>query len=176
MNERAKAEEALRRIEEHITALESLPETRPRDVARELLEAVLDFHGITLARMTGVIAMSGHGDAIFGSMAADEYIAAALLLHGLHPETPETRIRRAMKMLAPMVRTQGGDIYLTEVSSGVARFKLRMPGASRDEVTLLRRQIEEAIVEAAPDLEEIAILNDVGNAEPVHAEPLAAAS
>jgi hypothetical protein len=169
MSERAQAEGALRKIEELITTLDSLPETRPRDVARELLEAVLDFHGLALARMTAVIAASGHGEDILETMAGDDRIAAALLLHGLHPETPEVRVRRAVKALAPTLRSQGADLYLTEVAGGVARFKLRIPGASRDEATMMRRQVEEAIVEAAPDLDEIAILNDVGNEEPLAA-------
>jgi hypothetical protein len=160
----ARAEEALRRVEEAITSLDALPDGRGREAARELMEAVLDLHGAALARLTAIVAKSGHADPLYGDFAADHLVAGVLLLHGLHPELPDVRVRRALEALRPSLQAQGADVMLAEVSDGVARLRLRMPGASREDAALLRREVEAAIVEAAPDLDEIAILNEVANA------------
>ncbi len=159
----ARAEGALRRVEDAIATLEALPETRGREVARELMEAVLDLHGAALARLTAIVAMSGHGEALYEAFAADHQVAGVLLLHGLHPEMPDVRIRRALEALRPSLRAQGAEVMLAEVADGVARLRLRIPGASREDAAMLRREVEAAIVEAAPDLDEIAILNEVAN-------------
>ncbi len=163
MNGRAGAEAALRRVEDLVATLEALPETHARDVARELMEAVLDLHGLALARLSAIVAASGHGDGLYEAFSADARVAAVLLLHGLHPEMPQARVKKAIAELAPSLRAQGADVALVEVSDGVARLRLRMPGASHEEAAILRREVEDAIVEAAPDLEEIAILNEVAS-------------
>ena len=168
-NARARAEAALQRIEELVNALGALPDTRARDVARELTEAVLDLHGVALARISAIVAMSGHGETVFDAFGADEQVAAVLLLHGLHPEMPEVRVRRALEELTPSLRSQGADIQLVAVTDGVARLRLRLPGASREEAAMVRREIEDAIVNAAPDLDEVAILNEVASAPAVAA-------
>ena len=163
MSGRASAEGVLRRVEDLVTTLEALPETHARDVARQLMEAILDLHGLALARISAIVAAGGHGDVLFESFGADEQVAAVLLLHGLHPEMPQARVKKAIAKLAPSLRAQGADVALVDVSDGVARLRLRMPGASREEAAILRREVENAIVEAAPDLDEIAILNEVAS-------------
>jgi hypothetical protein len=163
MNARASTEAALRRVEDLVTTLDGLPETHAREVARGLMEAVLDLHGLALARMVALIAMCGNGETLFKKFTADPWICAVLLLHGLHPEMPEARVRRALEQLAPRLHAQGAEVVFVEVKDGVARLRLRLQGASRDEAVMLRREIEDAITEAAPDLDEIAILNEVAN-------------
>jgi hypothetical protein len=163
MSGRDEAEGALRRIEERIAALDAMPDSRGRTAARDILEAVLDLHGLALARFLAIVAASDDGDTLLQALAADEQVAALLLLHGLHPELPEARVRKALQRAKPKLAAQGADLQLIEVSDGVARLRLRMPGASREETAMVRREIEDTIVEAAPDLEEIAILNEVGN-------------
>jgi Fe-S cluster biogenesis protein NfuA len=160
---RASAEAALRRVEELVVTLDGLPQSHAREVARQLMEAVLDLHGLALARMVTIAAMSGHGETLSEAFAADERVAAVLLLHGLHPEMPQTRVRRALDALRPQLRAQGADVAVVEVKDGVARLRLRIPGASREEAAMLRREVEAAVVEAAPDLDEVAILNEVAS-------------
>jgi len=163
MTRREQAEGALRRVETLIATLEGLAETRGRDIARELLEAVLDLHGVALARMSAIVAASEDGERLLQSMAADDQVAAVLLLHGLHPQMAEARVRNAVGRLQPLLQSRGADLRLVEVSDGVARLRLRIPGASREDAALLRHEVEAAIVEAAPDLDEIAIFNEVAN-------------
>lgn len=162
-NARANAEAALRRVEELVSTLDALPETHAREVARKLVEAVLDLHGLALARIAALVAMSGHGEALSEVFAADEQVSAVLFLHGLHPEMPEVRVRRALEHLGPSLKAQGANVAFVEVKDGVARLRLRIPGASREQAAMLRREVEGAIMEAAPDLDEIAILNEVAN-------------
>lgn len=169
MSGRNRAELALRRVEEAVATLNALPETRARDAARALMEAVIDLHGAALARLTAIAAASGCGETLFESFAADEQVAAVLLLHGLHPQTPDVRVRRALASLRPGLATHGADVMLAEVRDGVARLRLRAPGASREQAAMLRREVEAAVVDAAPDLDEIAILNETAATE---AEPM----
>lgn len=161
---KARAEEALRRVEDTLASLDALPESRAREAARKLMEAVLDLHGAALARLTALVARSGHAEPLYAAFVEDHLVAGVLLLHGLHPELPEVRVRRALEALEPSLHRQGAEATLVEVSDGVARLRLRAPGASREEAALLRRELEAALVEAAPDLAEIAILIEVADA------------
>jgi hypothetical protein len=169
MNARTRAEGALRRVEDLVATLDALPETHARDVARSLMEAVLDLHGLALARISAIVATAGQGDALLEAFAADEQVAAVLLLYGLHPQTPQVRVKKALDAFGATLRAQGADVALVEIADGVARLRLRIPGASREQATMLRREVEAVIVAAAPDLDEIAILNEVANAPAVAA-------
>jgi len=156
-----KTEEALAQVGDLLAALDALPETRARDIARDLVKSVLDLHCLALARITSTLAMNHEGRALLDAFAADDLIAAVLLLHGLHPESLEARVQRALAVHSPHLRTQGAEVQLMEVDDGVARLRLRAPGASREQTAMLRRELERALTEAAPDLEEIAVLNEV---------------
>ena len=151
---------ALRRIEALITALDNLPDPAAREPARALLELVLEIHAMGLANMIASIAASDGGAALLRRLAEDEAIRGILLLHGLHPETVETRVGQAVAVLRPQLAAFGLGIKLDPVQrqagarAGVADWRGAGAGQMR------RRggdKIEAAIVEAAPDLETLEI-------------------
>jgi hypothetical protein len=171
------AAEALRRVETLIANLDALPETRAREGARELLEAVVELHGVALARMVASVACSDCGEALAEVFAADEQVSAVLLLHDLHPVEPERRAAAAIEAMASGLRVRGAEARLIEVRDGVACVLLAMPGASREEAAVVRREIEDALVEAAPDLEEVAVRIEIvagGDRAPPMLGPLTA--
>jgi hypothetical protein len=133
---------SLRRLEALIAALDALPDPAAREPARELLELVLDLHGLALAKIVAGVAAGGdHG--LLARLTEDPHIGAMLLLHGAHPEEPETRVRRALESTAPgliSVRLIGGSLRLLLSGAGAPA---------------LRQEIEDAIIDAAPDLDDI---------------------
>lgn len=80
------------RIEALIAEVMASADPRVRELIRELVRSVLDFHGGALAR-----------------------VAAVLLLHDLHPLGPEERVRAAIERVRPMLRSRGGDAELVRL-------------------------------------------------------------
>lgn len=149
---------ALRRIETLVAALDELRDPAAREPARELLERVLDLHGLALARVLAIVAAAG-GRRLLDEFVEDDQVRAVLLLHGLHPHTAEERVRRAVEGLRP--RLGAASVRLAIVEAGAASVRLRVERRGGNGSTPadreLRREIEETIVEAAPDLDEIMI-------------------
>jgi hypothetical protein len=151
--ERLRVEEHLRRIDDLVAALGHIADPAARESARELVEAVLDLHGLALARIMA-IAAGAEGGALLDRLAQDEQIKAVLLLYGLHPEDPATRIRRALDGLGSRFAAARVTAELARVSGSAA--SVRVCGGT-DGAEDLRREIEEAVANAAPDLDEIVV-------------------
>jgi hypothetical protein len=151
--DRVRLEGSLRRIEELVSTLDQLADPNTREHARELLETVLDLHGLALSRMVALFARAERGADLLEQLGRDEQVRAVLLLHGLHPEELETRIRRALD--APPLQSRGVHVALVGVSGGVARLRVRRSDGIA--AAALGQEIEEAVSEAAPDLEAIEI-------------------
>jgi Fe-S cluster biogenesis protein NfuA/nitrite reductase/ring-hydroxylating ferredoxin subunit len=90
------------------------------------------------------------------SAAGDELVEHLLLLHGLHPVDPETRVRGALEEVRPYLESHGGDVELLGVVDGVARVRLSgsCEGCPSSTMTL-KLAIEDAIHKAAPDVESV---------------------
>jgi hypothetical protein len=152
--ERIRVEETLRRIDDLVTGLSHVEDPVARDAARELVEAILDMQGLALARIMVALAAAEGGRAIMERLAQDEQVKSALLLYGLHPDDPQTRIRQAIAALGPRLGALGVAVELGRVTANTASIRV-IGDAGQSEP--LRREIEEAIVNAAPDLDEVAI-------------------
>jgi hypothetical protein len=149
---RAGVEDSLRRIEELVQTVAAGKDAHARQSARELLQAALDLHGVALAKLAARLCASEEGCGIYAELGRDEQVRAILLLHGLHPESAEDRIRGAVADLEN--RLFGVSIRLLSVSDGIARVSVD-PGPREWEE--LCREIGGALIDAAPDLDDIAI-------------------
>jgi len=152
--------EGLRRVEELIGVLEAHPEATASQSARELVSLVLNLHGIGLARLTAILANSAQGATSIGRLVEDEYVQAMLLLHGLHPDDLETRVRRAVERLRPHLGVHGIRVELLGIARGVVQLRLHSgDGVAVRPSTLLSLpgEIEDAIAEAAPDVDKVLI-------------------
>ena len=129
-----------------------------RERAEELLRLVTDLYGAGLERLLGVLhehgALTGE---VLGAIAADDLVAALLLVHGRHPESPATRIARAVSGLA--------GVELLEVTEGVAR--LRLPAGHGCGSAGLRQAVEEAVEAAAPEIAEVRLEEPAAGLIPV---------
>ncbi len=164
-DERPRLEEALSRIDALVSALDQIADSSAREAAREVLELVLDLHGLALARTLAIVASAEDGRALVERLAQDEQVRAALLLHGLHPDPIEERVQKAVERLQPELGVLGFRVRVVAVGAAIVR--LRVDGAHGPEFSRavgLRQQIEAAIVDEAPDLNEIVIegLADAG--------------
>ena len=150
-------EASLRRVETLIAGLDRIAEPAAREPARELLELVLELHTLGLARIIAIVAGAPAGAALLDRLAEDPQARAILLLHGLHPQEAEARIRAALDRLRPDWALRGIGVRVREVKGGTARLSATAGGNRPVDATALRMEIEAAIVEAAPDLDDILI-------------------
>ncbi len=165
MNE---ADESLRRIEALIAALDSGGDPEARELARCLLQVVLDLHGLALARVAAIVAAMPDGTALLARLADDPHVRAVLLLHGLHPEEPAERVARAVARLNQEFADTGTRVTVLGVDGTSARLVVQRRGPG--DPSSLRQQVEAAVIEAAPELEELVI----EGLDPVGGEALAA--
>jgi len=143
----------LERLEVLIQDIEELPDPTARAHARELVQSILGFHGVALARLLDRIAEAGEpGRALLEALAGDQPVSSLLLLYGLHPHDLESRVEHALERVRPYLRSHGGNVELLGIAEGVVR--LRMLGSCNgcpSSSMTFKLAIEEAIYAAAPD-------------------------
>jgi len=153
-------QQALHRLQELIRVLDAHPDPAAKETARELLALVLDLHGIGLAKLMGIVTAAEDGTSILARLIEDKQVGAMLLLHGLHPDDLETRVRRAVDRLRPHLGVHGLRLDVVEIASGTVRLRVHGRGAATVKAPLLWTlpgEIEDAVVEAAPDVENVLI-------------------
>jgi len=151
---------ALRRLEELIGVLEAHPEPAASRSARELVSLVLNLHGIGLAKLTAILIKSDGGAASMARLVEDDHVRAMLLLHGLHPDDLETRVRRAVERLRPHLGVHGIRVELLGIARGIVQLRLHPSdgvAVKASRLLTLPGEIEDAIVEAAPDVDKVLI-------------------
>jgi hypothetical protein len=124
----------LARVEAAIGEVEADPK------AMDAVQALVEMYGEGLARIMARV----DGSALLD----DDLIAHLLLVHDLHPVPLEERVRRALAAACD-------DAVLMSIQDGVVH--VRLPAAGGCAPARLARDVEEAIQEAAPDVEEVVL-------------------
>jgi Fe-S cluster biogenesis protein NfuA len=143
------------RVEAQLAALERIEDERIRATALEAVQGLVDLYGETLGRIIRHVSETCGADAV-EALAADELVDHMLLLHDLHPLAVEDRVRQALEEVRPYLRSHGGNVELLSVEAGVAR--VRFDGSCHgcaSSAATLRDAIEQAVRDAAPELEEV---------------------
>ena len=146
----------LDRVEIMLGKLDAHPDTEVRETVRDLVRALLDFHQAGLNRVMELAADRGD---FRSQLAGDPKVEALLLLHGLHPEQLSVRVERALEKVRPYLFSHGGSVELVGIEEG--RIRLRLQGSCDgcpSSAETLKNSIEEAILAAAPDVEEIEVV------------------
>jgi len=162
-------------IEELVLKLETGPDAEVRATARELVQALMEFHGTGLERILGILRQRGDVEATMDQFARDELVRSLLLLYGLHPVDLETRVREALDKTRPYLRSHGGNVELVGIEPDGA-VRLRMQGSCHgcpSSAVTLKLAIEQAIRDAAPDVTSIVVVEgEAGEHRPPAPLPL----
>jgi Fe-S cluster biogenesis protein NfuA/nitrite reductase/ring-hydroxylating ferredoxin subunit len=152
-------EQLVERVQDLQARLESSPESATREVAEELIAAVVQMYGAGLERILGTLFEAGpQGERIAAALPDDPLVATLLLIHDLHPVPLEQRVQQALDSVRPYMESHGGNVELLSLEDGVARIHLRgsCSDCSASSVTL-ELAIKQALEEAAPDLEALEV-------------------
>jgi Fe-S cluster biogenesis protein NfuA/nitrite reductase/ring-hydroxylating ferredoxin subunit len=147
-------EDLVARVQELQSRLDAAGDSATREVAEELVAAVVQMYGAGLETIFSALAADGEaGERIAAGLAEDPEVASLLLIHDLHPVPLETRITEALEKVRPYMESHGGNVELLSLEDGVAR--IRLEGSCSDckaSSATLELAIKQALEEAAPDL------------------------
>ncbi len=148
-------EQLVERVQELQEQLESSGDSATRELAEELVSAVVQMYGAGLERILDTC--SPPAPTASGSRPRSpttSWSSTLLLIHDLHPVPLEQRVQDALDSVRPYMESHGGNVELLSLEHGVARIHLRgsCSDCSASSVTL-ELAIKQALEEAAPDLE-----------------------
>jgi Fe-S cluster biogenesis protein NfuA len=137
-------------VESALADLEGLPDGAARTAALGAVEGLLRLYGEGLRRVVERLALA---PVVAEQLADDELVGHLLLLHGLHPDTLEERVARALEDVRPYMGSHGGGVELVGIADGVARVRLEgtCSGCAASTATL-KLAIEDAVLRAAPEV------------------------
>jgi Fe-S cluster biogenesis protein NfuA len=140
-------QERMQRVEELIVALQEHGNPVVRASAVEMVRLLLDLHCTGFARiMEQVDGQGASGRDLMAGFVADEVVSRLLLLHGLHPVDLATRLRQALDHIRPVLVRHGATAEIVEATPDTVR--LRLSGGRAG----VQQLLEEALLEAAPDV------------------------
>jgi Fe-S cluster biogenesis protein NfuA/nitrite reductase/ring-hydroxylating ferredoxin subunit len=142
-------ERLFERVQELQDRLDDCSDVAVRELADELVSAVVAMYGAGLER----IFSSPEGERLASTLSEDPVVATLLLIHDLHPVPLEQRVAEALETVRPYMESHGGNVEFLGLEEGVARLHLRgsCSDCSASTVTL-ELAIKRALEEAAPDL------------------------
>ncbi|MFH8803366.1 NifU family protein [Streptomyces sp. NPDC017936] len=136
--------------EERLSGLDALPDGLAAARAGQTVETLVGLYGQCLGR---IVAQLADQPGLLGRLAADELVGHLLLVHDLHPDPVETRVRQALADLP-------GPPELAELSGGTARITVRGGGCG---TAGTERAVREAVAARAPEVEDVRV--ETGPAE-----------
>ncbi len=152
------------RVEKLAAKLEQAGDPEIRATALELVQTVIELHGAALQQMADKLMETADGERLLNAVLQEDLVASMFLLHSLHPDDIETRVLRGLEAVRPYLKSHGGDCELISVHDGIVRLRLHGTCGSCPSSSLtLKSAVEDALIEAAPDLVEI-----VAESEPEH--------
>lgn len=153
-------EQRLGHLDELLSHLEQYPGPTA-DAAREAVAALTDVYGEALARV-----VDRASEAMAERLASDELLGHLLVLHDIHPEPVEARVRRALDVVQQRAGRQGGSVELDAIDGDVARVRLSSSGggcgcsSGTDE---LEQVVRESVLALAPELSSVEpVIADAG--------------
>jgi hypothetical protein len=154
-------QERVGRIEKLVQKLEASADPVSRGTARELIQSLMELHGGGLERILEIISNTGGAACavIVKALGCDDLVSSLLVLHGLHPDDFETRVRRGLDKVRPQLRSRGVSLNVIEIVGDQVRLKIDGPASNE-----LEKALRDALLEAAPDASEVSIEGGVERA------------
>lgn len=149
-------------IERLIRDVEAITEPQLREKVVMLVQSLLDFHRSGIQRLVQIIASEGEGaNSLLDKIASDHLVGSLLTLYGSHPLSLERRVGQAIGRLNSNPIFHSSAVELLEITDRVVRLRLVQHKHCHSSPQILRSAIEEALYEAAPDVDEIQFVDDV---------------
>lgn len=151
--------ERLHEIGRLIADLDRISDERVRTAVRELVQRVTELHGAGMEKVLEIVfAQGGAGAKTIEQLAQDRVVGSLMVLHGLHPDSLETRVRRAIEDVAARLRKHDVTVHLLAVDEGDVRVRANASAhACGSTAATARAVIEEDLYEAAPDIASLTI-------------------
>lgn len=142
------------RLQELVEQVQTQPNPAARALLEQLLQSLMAFYGEGLRRiLEHVNRAEPEGRKVMDRLLADPAIGALLLIHGLHPNDIETRLRSALDRVRPYMQSHGGSVELLEIENDFARLRLEGTCKSCPSSTVtLELAVRRVVEEACPDL------------------------
>jgi Fe-S cluster biogenesis protein NfuA len=149
----------VQRIGELVGELENITDPEARASAKALVQLLLDLHGAGLERVMEIVAKNDEsGQPTIDDLGRDPLVSSLLVLYGLHPLDVESRVAQAVERVRPQVRKGGGELDLLGIEAGVVRLQLQVTGHGCGSTgKTLKKLVEDALYEAAPDMNRLII-------------------
>ncbi len=154
MREEPSPAELLDRVEQLSARVDELEDPRARELAHELVGAVITMYGDGLRRIIQTIdAAREAGSSILDELSQDGAVSSLLLIHDLYPVPLHDRVMEALDTVRPYMESHGGNVELKGIEDGVAKLALQgsCNGCAASRATL-ELAIKQALDEHAPDL------------------------
>lgn len=150
----------LQAIEALLHKIENINNPALTATAKELVQLLMEFHGLGLERMLEVVHQTTpSGASVVAALGRDDLVRSLLLLYGLHPDTLETRVIQALEKTRPYLKSHSGNVTLVgidELGAVTLRLEGNCHGCPSSSATL-KLAVEEAIYDAAPDVTAILV-------------------
>ena len=119
------------RLGKLIAQFDHLPDGPQKVACKELVQLLMDVHGVGLERMMEIVFESGDvGPSIIDKLGQDSIAGSLLLLYSLHPDDLETRVHKAMERMRTRLRKLACTAELVRIDEGVVRVQLTTTGHS----------------------------------------------
>jgi len=154
MPAQAEFQERLGSIEGLLDKIEAEADPSLRTTVQELVQLVMDLHGAGIERIIELIRSSDDGgEGLIQKLGRDELVSSLLTLYGLHPETLEARVMRAMEKVRVRLRAHEAEVELLSIEDGSLSLRLHANGhGCGSTAEALKGMVEEAVYQGAPDI------------------------
>ncbi len=149
----------IQRIGGLVQEIESIADPAVRATAKDMVQSLMELHGAALEKALDIVAAAGDpGMAIIDRLGRDSLVSSVLILYGLHPDSIETRVIKAVDRLRSQLRKQGCEIELVSVNEGAVRVHVESGSHTCGSTAkTVQATVEGAIYDAAPDLVSLVI-------------------
>ncbi|MGA8037062.1 MAG: NifU family protein [Candidatus Acidiferrales bacterium] len=158
MSDHKDVQRRIESIEGLVREMEKVSDPAVQSLSKQLVQSLMDLHGMGLERMLEITHQSGPGgQRIIDDMGRDDLVSSLLLLYGLHPLDLEARVMQALEKSRPYLKSHGGNVELMKVSEDGA-VVLKLQGSCHScpsSAVTLQSTVEQAIYDAAPDVTSI---------------------
>ncbi|HEX3459904.1 MAG TPA: NifU family protein [Acidimicrobiales bacterium] len=145
------------RIEQLLEELRGSTDPHAFSGIEELLRLFSELYGAGLCRVMELAEglTDAGGEVLSARLAEDDLVASLLLVHGLHPDSLESRVDKALARVRPFLATHDGDVELLDIDAAAGAVRLRLLGSCDgcpSSAITLQGAVETAIIEAAPEI------------------------